>query len=89
VRAGAGARVEPDFTLEPGGPGAGGDTLPFPSHGGFRVAVSGGGCHTAIHRASDGSVVDELSGTTSSDITESGEFYVHTDPRCTTTVTPI
>jgi hypothetical protein len=86
---GAGGTVGLPFTLERSGDGAGGDSAPFHSPGSFRVAISGSDCQTRIHRASDGSQVDELSGAGRSEINQPGDFYVHADARCTTTVEPI
>ena len=86
---GAGGAVALPFTLEPSSDGAGGDSAPFHSPGSFRVAISGSDCQTRIHRASDGSQVDELSGAGRSEINQPGDFYVHSDARCTTRVEPI
>jgi hypothetical protein len=74
------------ITRERAGVGTGGDSPPFRSPGGFRVIVDGSGCHTLIHRATDGAQLEELYGTTTWEHNQSGSFYVHTDLRCDTRI---
>jgi Caspase domain len=89
VAAGAGRLVGLPLTLERDGVGTGGDSPPFRSPGGFRVIAEGAGCQTRIHRAADGSQVEELYGTARWEHNQPGSFYVHSDPQCRTRIEAI
>jgi hypothetical protein len=77
------------FTIERSGDGAGGDSAPFASPGGFRLLTEGSGCRTRVHRAGDGSSIAQLYGTARWEHDQSGSFYVHSDPRCRTKIEPL
>jgi hypothetical protein len=87
VLAGAGRTVNLPLALDAGADGAGGDTLPFHSSGGFRITIKGTSCQTAIYRALEGSLVEEFgSNEENTPINQSGDFYVRSDVRCSTTI---
>jgi Caspase domain len=68
--------------------GVGGDSQPFRSTGAFNVTVSDGGCVTTVHDSTDGSEVADSAGDLTTPVGRAGEFYVQTDSRCTTVVSP-
>lgn len=68
--------------------GKGGDTPPFHSSDGFRVAVAGTSCQTGIYRAREGSEVTEFAGGDTFEYALRGDFFVHSETRCSITVTP-
>jgi hypothetical protein len=68
--------------------GVGGDSQPFRSTGAFNVTVSDGGCVTTVHDSTDGSEVADSVGDLTTPVGRAGEFYVQTDSRCTTVVSP-
>ena len=67
--------------------GRGGDTPPFHSSDGFRVAVAGTSCQTGIYRAREGSEVTEFAGGDTFEYALLGDFFVHSETRCSITVT--
>jgi hypothetical protein len=68
--------------------GQGGDTPPFHSPDGFRVTVTGTSCRTEIYRAEDGSEVTEFAGTDTTEYALQGAFFIRSETRCSTMVTP-
>ena len=68
--------------------GVGGHSRPFHASGGFQVTVSSTSCRTAIYRLQDGAEVDEFEGSEPIPLNSAGDFYLRTDPRCSTAVTP-
>jgi hypothetical protein len=68
--------------------GKGGDTPPFHSSDGFRVTVAGTSCRTEIYRAREGSEVTEFAGSDTSEYALRGDYFVRSETRCSTTVTP-
>ena len=84
-RPGAGETSRLPVTLPAG---KGGDTPPFHSSDGFRVAVAGTSCQTGIYRAREGSEVTEFAGGDTFEYALRGDFFVHSETRCSITVTP-
>jgi hypothetical protein len=68
--------------------GKGGDTPPFHSSDGFRVTVAGTSCRTGIYRAEEGSEITEFEGSDTSEYGLRGDYFVRSETRCSTTVTP-
>jgi hypothetical protein len=82
---GAGKTVDLPLTVAAG---VGGHSRPFHTSGGFQVTVSSTSCRTAIYRLQDGAEVDEFEGSEPIPLSAPGDYYLRTDPRCATEVTP-
>jgi hypothetical protein len=82
---GAGKTVDLPLTVAAG---VGGHSRPFHTSGGFQVTVSSTSCRTAIYRLQDGAEVDEFEGSEPIPLSALGDYYLRTDPRCATEVTP-
>jgi hypothetical protein len=54
----------------------------------WRVAVAGTSCQTGIYRAREGSEVTEFAGGDTFECALRGDSFVHSETRCSITVTP-
>jgi Caspase domain len=86
VLTGPGGAAHLPFVVYQDADGAGGDSSSFESPGSFQVTTSGSDCRTTVYDALDGSYVSQFDGSDTTVVDRTGEFYVSTDSRCTTTV---
>jgi hypothetical protein len=68
--------------------GVGGHSRPFHASGGFQVTVSSTSCRTVVYRLQEGVEVDEFEGSEPIPLSQPGDFYLRSDPRCSTTISP-
>jgi hypothetical protein len=88
VIGGAGGTAGLPLAMHRGAHGTGGDSPVFHSAAGFQVTVTGTSCRTGIYRSSGGSEVEQFDGSESVEVDQAGDFYVHSDARCSTTIAP-